>query len=102
MVRREPHRKTGDTRTMTERGLGWDHQKERQRAKDLLVDGTPCGLCSRGMYHWQALDLDHKIPRALGGIGGPTRLVHRKCNRRAGARLGNKMRRRTRKVNNEL
>lgn len=85
-------------------GLGYtQHQKPRAQALAALIDGTPCPRCGRGMYRWMItwvdgrptsrwLDYDHVVPRALGG-NGPRRLVHRRCNRRAGAILGNRMRR---------
>jgi hypothetical protein len=44
------------------------------------------------MYQWQALDRDHVTPRALGGTDGPAVLAHARCNRSAGARLGNRQR----------
>jgi hypothetical protein len=44
------------------------------------------------MLAGQPLDLDHVQPRVMGGTGGPVRMVHRRCNRRAGARLGNRIR----------
>lgn len=79
--------------TTTERGLGWRHQQERAALLAKLIPGQPCPLCGYPMYHpEQRLDLDHHIPRALGGEG-PRRLVHARCNRRAGALLGAALRR---------
>jgi 5-methylcytosine-specific restriction endonuclease McrA len=75
--------------TTTERGLGGAHQAARRAAMKALRDGDPCALCGHGMHRDQALDLDHAIPRALGGADGPLRLAHARCNRSAGARLGN-------------
>lgn len=71
----------------TQRGLGVEHQRERRRLLAALRDGDPCGLCGRAMYRDQAahLDVDHEVPRALGGTGGPVRLTHRSCNRSAAA-----------------
>ena len=53
------------------------------------------------MYRWQlavdrndpnGIDADHHArPRALGG-GDADALAHRRCNRRAGAVLGNRLR----------
>lgn len=73
--------------TTTERGLGWAHQQERQRALARLQPGAPCPLCGHPMHPRQRLDLDHSVPRALGGRG-PRRLAHARCNRQAGQRLG--------------
>ena len=85
------HRAIGDTRTNTERGVGYEHQKARREALASMPEGMPCSKCGLPMYKTQALDLDHVIPRALGGIGGPTRLTHASCNRSSGSRLGNAM-----------
>jgi hypothetical protein len=74
--------------TTTGRGLGWAHQRERAADLTALVQGSPCPLCRRPMYHpQQRLDLDHSVPRALGGGAAPRRLTHTSCNRRAGALL---------------
>lgn len=79
-------------------GLGWPHQQRRKRAIAALQDGTPCRYCGKPMYRELArfLDLDHVIPRMAGGADGPCELVHRSCNRRAGAIAGNRMRARKR------
>lgn len=78
-------------KTTTERGLGNVHQKARKSALRALQEGAPCPFCGLGMFRSQDLDLDHSIPRALGGTKGD-RLAHRSCNRAAGARLGNQRR----------
>ena len=93
------------------RGLGSDHRAKRRTALTALRDGDPCARCQqRGIYHpmyralvtWSGgrptsrwLDLDDFPGRA---IGGPQvkRLSYRKCNRSAGATLGNQMRGRQR------
>jgi len=79
-------------------GRGAAHQKERDRLLAALVEGTPCpfgeGFCGHApMYSWQELDCDEWPPRALAN-GGPQvrRLSHASCNRRAGAILGNQLR----------
>ena len=74
-----------------ERGLGGEHQKARRLLLPLAY-GQECPLCGRVMLEGQHLDLDHVIPRVMGGAGGPVRIAHRSCNRRLGARLGNRMR----------
>jgi 5-methylcytosine-specific restriction endonuclease McrA len=83
-------------KTTTQAGLGYAHQKARAAALAALRDGTPCPYCGHPMYRTQRLELDHVIPRALGGIGGQTRLTHALCNRRMGGRLGGRMRARQR------
>jgi hypothetical protein len=98
--------------TTTQRGLGTEHQALRKHKLATLVDGTPCRRCDQPMIHPDrcpacnrtgcfhcTLDLGHPddAPRVLAR-GQPTRdreLEHRKCNRGAGARLGNRLRRRT-------
>jgi len=80
--------------TTTERGLGWAHQQAAAQLHRDHVDGTPCARCGRPMYRWQKLDAGHSRDRALVGPGEPPdRLEHARCNRVAGARLGNRLRR---------
>ena len=74
----------------TERGLGAAHRRQRRLLLPLAY-GKACPLCGKLMLQGQPLDLDHETPRVLGGIGGPTRIAHRRCNRRAGAKLGNRL-----------
>jgi hypothetical protein len=75
---------------------GNEHQKARAQALALLVDGTPCPRCKRPMHHWQKLDYDHVVPLCLGGaMDGQRLLSHAKCNRSAGAALGNRLRGKT-------
>jgi hypothetical protein len=81
----------------TERGLGGDHQKRRRLLLPYAYD-TPCPLCGRLMLKGQFLDLDHEIPRVLGGTDGPVRITHRSCNRRLGARLAGRLRSRDNRV----
>ena len=81
-------------RSTNERGLGWEHQQERRRQL-ATAEGQICWRCGEPMFPslGQAIDLDHVVSRALGGVNGPRRLAHRRCNRRAGAILGNRLRR---------
>ena len=61
-----------------------------------LRDGIDrCPYCMRPMHRRQRLDLDDFPARILAiraGITPVKRLSHRSCNRRAGARLGNALR----------
>ncbi|MBE7338113.1 hypothetical protein INS45_01365 [Corynebacterium aurimucosum] len=73
-------------RSTTEKGLGWDHQKERDALLAVHVDGTPCWWCGRPMYRersrnfdGRALAADHSLARALGGTRAD-RLLHSTCN----------------------
>jgi hypothetical protein len=72
---------------------GYEHRKARARAIDAMPNGAPCPRCNRPMYKWQRLQLGHVVSVAMGGSGGPTRIEHGACNERAGARLGNRLRR---------
>lgn len=87
--RRKPNPPGNTTRV----GLGYAHQIERVRLLAEFRDGDLCWRCGRPMRYWQQLDADHVTARALGGIGSPVRLAHAKCNRAAGSRLGNALRR---------
>lgn len=71
-------------------GMPWEHRVERRRLLPAAF-GQPCPMCNRVMHRVQRLDLDHLIPRALGGANGPRRIVHASCNRRAGAELGRRL-----------
>jgi 5-methylcytosine-specific restriction endonuclease McrA len=77
-------------RTTTEQGLGWEH-RQRRAALLPLAYGKACPLCGELMLRSQHLDLDHSVPRVLGGQHGD-RICHRHCNRSAGATLGNRLR----------
>lgn len=64
----------------------------RREALAEFRDGMICARCKRPMRSWQALELDHIIPRSQGG---PTtkenvRLCHKRCNQLAGCVLGNR------------
>lgn len=69
--------------TTTERGLGWEHQKQRRRLLTRHTDGTPCEHCRQPMYRAQALQADHETPRSLGGKRAD-RLLHAWCNESRG------------------
>jgi hypothetical protein len=72
-----------------------EHKALRKALIARLRDGDPCPRCGRPMYRAQArwLDLGHVIDRARGGtLADGARLEHRACNRRAGQRLGARMR----------
>jgi hypothetical protein len=89
-------------------GLGWPHQKARQRKLAALQDGDLCARCElRGVEHpmFRAmvirrpdgrlvaplLDLDDFPGRRFGGPQ-TKRLSYRRCNRSTGAAAGNRMR----------
>lgn len=89
---------------------GGDHQAERaRRLRVLAASGPrPCRRCGRPMLHpdhcprahprgpcfYCHLDLGHPAgsPVILGGTGHGRDLEHARCNRQAGARLGNRLR----------
>ena|ERR1700744_1862986 len=80
---------------MAKPGYGYAHQRDRRLAIATMVDGTLCPFCHKPMYKAMSkqLDYDHSIPVAYGGIDSPKRLAHRACNRGAGARMTNRIRR---------
>lgn len=84
--------RNGSGANTNSRGLGWVHQKRRAR---LLPQawGKPCPKCGKPMLQGQQLDLDHDLPRVLGGKAGEGQMAHAYCNRSAGARLGAALRR---------
>ena len=67
---------------------GTGSHKALRRALLPYAYGQPCPRCGRPLLPWQALDLGHTDDRA--GYNG---IEHAKCNRAAGARLGNARRR---------
>lgn len=73
----------------TKRGYGRLHRK-RRKALLPFAYGKPCPMCGQVMEISHNLDLDHSIPVAMGGTVGD-RIVHRTCNIRAGAKLGNEV-----------
>lgn len=90
----------------TQRGLGAGHQAMRRRLLPAAL-GTRCPgpwtgprspRCTGLMTDPARMDLDDRIPRALGGTSTTTggRICCTPCNRAHGARLGNRMRSRTR------
>lgn len=72
--------------TTTERGMGWDHQQQRQHLLRTTPEGFPCPVCLLPMHprtNPGSLDADHSVPRSLGGTRAD-RLTHRSCNRARG------------------
>lgn len=69
--------------TTTQRGLGWEHQKQRKRLLAKHRDGDLCGHCGEPMFKSQPLQADHTIPRSLGGAKAD-RLLHSWCNESRG------------------
>jgi len=82
--KREADRIRGASRSTADRGYDAAHRRLRVA---LLADaiGTLCPLCGRVMTDPAKLDLDHMVPLGAGGqIGGPSRIVHARCNRSRG------------------
>jgi hypothetical protein len=80
----------------------WNTTAWRKRRAELIraAIGTPCPSCGNylnppgvGPPWTQRFHLDHEIPRAMGGVDGPVRIVHAFCNTSAGGRLGARLRR---------
>jgi 5-methylcytosine-specific restriction endonuclease McrA len=91
--------------TTTQRGLGNGHQRLRTQLLPGAL-GTSCPgpwvgprspRCTGLMVDPKRMDLDDRVPRALGGRStrDGARICCSACNRGAGARLGNAMRRRS-------
>lgn len=80
---------------------GAEHRAAARRLKAAMRDGDPCCRCGQPMWRWQlaldrhdirGIDADHyRQARAHGGHL-PDALAHRRCNRSAGATLGNRLR----------
>lgn len=78
------------TKTTTQRGLGWNHQKTRTHLLTHHHDGKPCWWCGLPMYreperNWDnaPLEADHETSRDHGGHKA-NRLLHMTCNRQRG------------------
>lgn len=80
----------------TARGLGWDYERLAGPMRRQAV-GRQCPRCGVTMTrqvgretHPSDATIDHRTPRALGGTNTLDNLVAvcRRCNIRAGARLG--------------
>lgn len=79
----------------TERGYGWQHQKQRERLLRAHKDGAPCSHCGKPMYRDPARNFDgapleaqHADPLAnhANKRRAPlaSELMHRHCNRSLG------------------
>jgi len=79
----------------TTSGLGHRHKLQRDRLLRMLVEGSPCPICGRGLFRDAArnhdgwpLHADHSMPRA---VAGPhvlaDRLTCATCNLSAGGKL---------------
>lgn len=73
-------------KTTTEKGLGWEHQKNRDRLMAVHADGSPCWWCGKPMYREAArnhdgmpLAADHGHARHYGGAKA-NQLLHFTCN----------------------
>lgn len=82
----EEQKPSPERKTTTERGLGWKHQRARERLLSVHRDGAACWWCGRPMYRdknrnfdGQALAADHELARAHGGDAAG-RLLHGSCN----------------------
>lgn len=71
---------------MPDPAYGWEHQKRRAA---LLPDayGEICALCGLPMLKGQELELDHSVPVLEDPDSKGDRIVHARCNERAGAEL---------------
>jgi hypothetical protein len=84
--------------TTTQKGYGTAHQRRRRQWATVVARGEAvCVRCCRAIFPFQPWDLDHSDDRTE--TRGP---AHRKCNRAAGARRGNKKRARVRKIRSRV
>jgi len=73
----------------TARGYGAEHKAARQRMQRMVDAGQAvCSICSGHINPGEPWDADHTDDRT--GYRGP---AHMRCNRRAGAIKGNRIRR---------
>ena len=77
-------------KSTTARGLGWQHQRDRERLLRNHIDGTLCWWDASPMYrdpakNWDGkpLEADHTIARSAGGTAAD-RLLCSTCNRQRG------------------
>jgi hypothetical protein len=67
------------------RQRGYDAEHDRTRAHLLpLAYGKPCPRCGQPMLPGQALDLGHRVARAVDPHCRADRMEHASCNRSAG------------------
>lgn len=82
-------------KSTTERGYGWQHQKQRERLLRAHKDGTPCSHCGKPMYrdpdrNFDGAPLEAQHADALANHADKQRaplaseLMHRFCNRSLG------------------
>ena len=72
------------------RGYGAAHQALRRRWASVVArGGVMCARCGREIVPGSPWDLGHVDGSGKGEYSGPE---HRRCNRRAGARRGNRLR----------
>ena len=74
-----------------------EYSSEHRKARKALLPyayGNPCPKCGLLMLYGQALDCDDIVPLVLGGTHDISnkQMTHSRCNRSAGATLGNQLR----------
>ena len=75
--------------TITERGLGWEHQKARKAILDKVGPITACPHCDAPIDASNPITGEHGIPRVDGGTE-VTELICRLCNSASGGRTRRK------------
>lgn len=85
-----PNRTRKPRPTSTQRGLGWDHTRNRERLMRRHRDGARCWWCGVPMWSDAArnpdhrpLHADHTRARSRGGTVAD-RLLHASCNEARG------------------
>lgn len=66
----------------------FDQRHDRQRRRLVERDGNRCGVCSASFPLWYRPDIEHRLPRSLGGRSELTnlQLAHKLCNQVKGVR----------------
>lgn len=75
------HRELDKPKQPRRDGMGWRHQKQRERLRAQLKEGTPCWWCGRPMHRTHDLHADHSTSRHYAGVDAlADRLLHGACN----------------------
>jgi hypothetical protein len=64
-------------------GMPWGGRRVMALRAAMLYPGVRCHLCGEPIAHVAEGEIDHLVPRSMGGDDGPRNLApaHRRCNR---------------------
>jgi hypothetical protein len=76
----------GGVKTTNQKGLGYDHEQNRDRLLTRHTDGKPCWWCGRPMFGKNNEHKNHRKTRSRHGINNnkADRLLHDTCNKQRG------------------